>query len=416
MDYKTKKGFALIVAIFFIVVFSVIGAIAVSMLSSDSFAAFKDYRSERALEISDAGLKFALATQLLYSADWTTLNGLTKNFAGGSFTVSYNTKQTNHVIVQSSATYSGVTRTTQVTADRSAGGPKDFGYGMYAGNQGGGPLVVQNSATVNGDFYYNGAVTFKNAANLINGTLTSSSVSLQNSGTVASWEPLPVPPVAPPSFESSYYDNILLATNTSTNQALSLTGTQVFNLNGSTQYFTSVTLNNSSQLNGPGTIVATTGNFIAQNSAGIGNSIRIIVKGTSTFSNAVAIGNSVEVISNGSVTINNSGNFPMDNLIFSYGDITFNNAAYFYGSILAPDGTITSSNATLFRGLLYGDTIDLQNGTDLQGSIIVNSIGYFSNNATVTYNPNVLPSNWPHGLTGAGFSSIPTTTLWQEVY
>ena len=190
------RGFALIVAIFFVIVFSVIGVIAVSMLSTESFSSLRDLYGYKALHAADAGVRYTVAAVLYPSSDWTNTAGFTKNIDGSSFDVSFSQTSMNQVTMKVKGNYSGVSRTVQVTVTRSASSsPKDFGYGLFAGNQGGGPLYVTNSATVNGDFYYNGNVIMTNSAKLINGILTSRSVTLQNYATCASWEPLPVPPV-----------------------------------------------------------------------------------------------------------------------------------------------------------------------------------------------------------------------------
>ena len=180
-------------------------------------------------------------------------------------------------------------------------------------------------------------------------------------------------------------------------------------------YYTSITLSNNARVNGPGILVSK-GNFTAQNLSIIGDNITIIASGSATFLNSTSVGNTVEVVVGGNVSISNGQNFPNDNLIYSKGNILFNNSSFFYGSILAPYGDMTSVNATKFRGLIYAYSIDLQNSTNLRGSVIVDNVGYFSNSATVTYDPAVLPANWPEGLTGLGFAGIPEILSWEEIY
>lgn len=417
MAYSSRKNaFILVVAIFFVVVFASVGVIAVSMLSTGSFSALRDLNGNKALNIAEGGIRFTIAASLISSSDWTTAAAYSKNIGGGSFSVTYPQTAKNQVTIKSQGTINGITRTVQAIVTRpTSTSPKDFGYGMFAGNQGGGPLIVQNSAKVDGDFYYNGDVIMKNSSTLVNGTLISKSLTLQNFATCASWEPLPVPPIAPPSFEPTYYNNLLNETTKSASSALNLSNSSVLNLNGQTLYYTSITISGSARINGPGTLVSK-GNFTAQNSSIIGDQIRIIAAGDTMFSNSVQVGNSVEVISADDVSISNGQNFPFNNLIYSKEDVLFNNSSFFYGSILAPYGDMTSVNATKFRGLIYAYGIDLQNSTNLRGSVIVDNVGYFSNSAVVTYDPSVLPSNWPEGLSGVLFSGTPTTSNWREIY
>lgn len=410
-----KKGFTLVVAIFIVLVFSVIAVVAASLMSSDSIGVVKDINGIRALHLAEAGIRYTIVSSLENDTDWSNNTGFAKILSPGYFTISYSYQSKNSLVVQSVGVVNGISRTVSANMTRSIS-LSPFGFGLYAGNQGGGPLTIQNTAIIDGDFYYNGDVTMKNYAQLINGTMYSNSLTLQNSATCASWETLPDPPVPPPTFTSTYYDGLLAETNKTATSSLSMSSGTKY-LSGGTYYYKSITLSGSAQIVGPGTLVATTGNLIVQNTASIGNNVRLIIKGTSTFKNSAAVGNSSEVISNGSITLQNSQNFPRDNLLFTYGDISFDNTAYFYGSILAPSGEMVSVNSTKFRGIIYGKEIDLQNSTNLRGSVVVDEVGYFSNSATVTYDPDVFPSNWPQGLESESTTASGlTVTNWHEVY
>lgn len=409
-----NKAFSLVIVIFVVLVFSVLGMIAASLISSQGSRILSDINGLKALHLAEAGVRYAVSFDLSQDLNWSDNAGFTKNLANGYFVISYPQKSQSMAVIQSTGVVNGISRTVSATVNRSSSNPA-FGFGLFAGNQGGGPLIIQNTARVDGDFYYNGNVTMRNSASLVDGKMVSRSLTLQNFATCASWENVPVPPIDPPTFESTYYDMVLQETTKAASAPLSLSGSSVLNLDGATQYYTSIFIANNARVNGPGTLVATTGNFAISNSARIGDNVRVIVKGTSTFSNSAVIGNSVEVFSQGNVAIYNSQNFPNNNLLFTHGNLIFNNSAYFYGVILAPNGEMVSVNSTKFRGLIFADTIDLQNSTDLRGSVIVDTVGYFSNSATVTYDPAVLPAEWPIGLEGGGVGGM-SVTGWREVY
>lgn len=408
-----SKGFALIIAIFVVVVFAVLGVVAVSLLSGESIMALRDLHGIQALELADAGLKHTLAYQLTGDDDWSDNVGYTKNLSPGYFTVVYTYNSKNRVILQITGVVSGLSRTIQATVKR-GGLPAAFGYGLYSANQGGEPLVIENTASIFGDFYYLGDVTMKNSARLLNGIMYSDSLTLLNSATCASWEPAPVVPL--PTLDTSYYDTLLKeCTNSATSTLNMSSGTLA--LAGATRYYTSINLSGSAKVTGPGMLVATTGNYIQQNSAELGNNITVVASQQATFSNSAKVGADTKVVATKDININNGQNFLPEALIFTYEDVMFNNTSYYYGSIICPNGLVSSVNSTKFRGLIYAGTIDMLNSTNLVGSIVLREgVSHFRNSSTVTYDPSYLPTEWPPGLEGGISASEEGTSDWQEVY
>jgi hypothetical protein len=188
-------------------------------------------------------------------------------------------------------------------------------------------------------------------------------------------------------------------------------------LDGTTKRYTSITLSGSAKVTGPGMLVATTGNYTQQNSAELGNSITVVASQQATFSNSAKVGADTKVVATKDININNGQNFLPEALIFTYEDIIFNNTSYYYGSIICPNGQVSSVNSTKFRGLIYAGTIDMLNSTNLVGSIVLREgVSHFRNSATVTYDPSYLPTEWPPGLEGGVSASEEGTSDWQEVY
>jgi len=55
-----KKGIALIVAVFVVITFSIVGVIAVSILSSQGFGVLKDFKGSQAFNVAEAGMNYTL--------------------------------------------------------------------------------------------------------------------------------------------------------------------------------------------------------------------------------------------------------------------------------------------------------------------------------------------------------------------
>ena len=398
-----KRGFALVVAIFVVVIFSVLGVVIVSLMSGESLVATGDYSSIRAFHLAEAGFRYTLASSLAADSDWSNNSNFTMNLSPGYFTVSYTYRSHKTCVIKVTGVVNGISRSISWGIVRS-GLSGAFSYGIYCDNINSQTLYINNSCTIYGDFYYDGPVVMQNNAKLVNGTLYSDSLTLNNSASVASWEPIQAP-VNPPLFDTSYYDNLLKETTMSATSALNLTNSAVLNLSGQTLYYTSISISNSARVNGPGTLVATTGNFQLVNSASIGDNVTVIVKGTSSLGNSAAVGSNFNLISNGSISLVNNQSIPSGATFFTYGDVPFSNSSTFNGSILAPSGEVSSTNSTVFNGLLYAAKITLSNSTKLNGAAAVNQIGVFSNSVQVRYDPSKFPSTIPQGLEGAGGSA-----------
>jgi len=398
---KNHEGFALVVAIFFVVVFAILGIVVVSLISGENILALRDYNSVRAFHLAEAGLRYTVAASLAADSDWSDNTGFSKTLSPGYFTVTYLSKAKKRCTLQCTGVVGGISRTLTVLLKKS-GLPDAFDYAVCTFNYASETLYIQNTSAIYGDFYYDGTVIMQNSSQLLNGTMFSDSLTLQHSASCASWEP--ITPVEPIVFTSTYYDNLLAETTKSATSALDI-NSGTMNLSGGTYYYTSITIRGDAQVNGPGTLVATTGDFILQNSAIIGDNVNLIVKGQSYFQNSASVGANLNLTSQGSVHVENSQTVPAESVFFSYGDITFDNTAYFWGSVMAPSGEISSVNSTTFNGLLYGDTLNLQNSTHLNGSAAVGSIGYFKNSTVVTYDPSKFPSSIPQGFEGAGEST-----------
>jgi len=399
---RNDKGFALLAAIFVVIVFAILGIVAVSLMSGENILALRDYNSIRAFHLAGAGLRYTITASLAADTDWRDNTGFSKNLYPGYFTVEYvepPAKKRCKLKVTGVVTREGgdISISRSITVILKKGNPSPFDYGIYANNPSSEPLYIENYATVYGDFYYNGDVYMSGQSKLLNGIMFSPDPpNLSGQAFCASWEVTTV--IDPPSFETSYYDTLLAETTRAATSEYPYSST-THNLGGGTEYYTSIEIKNSGTVIGPGTLVATTGDFKLIGGA-IGDGVTVIVSKESALRESSTVGTDFKLISKGSITVGQSLNIPADAILFSKnGDITFGNKVIFWGSILAPNGTAdTGYNQVVVNGIMYAKKIYLRNSSSLNGSAVVNQVGYFQNSSTVTYDPSKFPSSFPPGF------------------
>jgi len=417
---KDEKGFALLAAIFVVIVFAILGIVAVSLMSGENILALRDYNSIRAFHLAGAGLRYTITASLAADTDWRDNTGFSKNLYPGYFTVEYvepPAKKRCKLKVTGVVTREGgdISISRSITVILKKGNPSPFDYGIYANNPESKTLYVKDSANIYGDFYYNGPVDFANKASLYNGILYSPAYPVFETnwnGYFASWEAITV--IDPPSFETSYYDTLLTETTRAATSEYPYSST-THGLSGATEYYTRIEINNHGTVVGPGTLVATTGDFKLSGGGAIGDGVTVIVSKESNLGQSSTVGTDFNLISNGSITVGQSLKIPADAILFSKnGDITFGNKVIFWGSILAPNGTAdTGYNQVVVNGIMYAKEIYLRNSSSLNGSAVVNQVGYFQNTSTVTYDPSKFPASFPPGFNISTNEAV-TIVEWRE--
>ena len=158
-----RKGFAIIAAVFLLIVLSALGLFAVSLLSTDTDIALESLSADEAFYIAEAGIPYYIRSQLKYDFDWSDNTAeVTKSFAGGSFTVTPLSSTSNSITLQSSGsiTVSGsqVKRVIKYTLQApDPAGYESFFYALYGG---GGPIGGRGDlntfftrGNINGDIY-----------------------------------------------------------------------------------------------------------------------------------------------------------------------------------------------------------------------------------------------------------------------
>ncbi|MBU0574034.1 MAG: polymer-forming cytoskeletal protein, partial [Candidatus Margulisbacteria bacterium] len=369
-----KKGFALLAVVFVIVFFAVVGLVIVSMLSSESILAQKQLNSTQAFFVAAAGLNFYLTTSLEGDSDWRDNVGVAKNFGKGYFVVSFTADNRNRGTLEVTGYVNNVSRKISGSYSRTSSGggglPGAFSYSMYSGNAGGYDLVIENSVTITGDFYYYGDVTMQNSASLTDGTMYSLDLDLQGSSSVAADDLAESPDV--PELDTSSYDAYFSELSHAASSALSIKKSQTYNLSGSTHYFTSVSISGNATLVGPGTIVVKTGDFSLSGNGNIGDDVVIIAANNVNLSSNGSVGDNLKVYAQDDITLESSLVVPADALFYSQnGDISTGNSSLFTGVILAPNGEVTLSNSSNgINGLIYCDSLVMENSVVFNGSIV----------------------------------------------
>jgi phage baseplate assembly protein gpV len=181
-----------------------------------------------------------------------------------------------------------------------------------------------------------------------------------------------------PSFDHSYYDNLITAAYSIPAANKTYSSTTV-NLNGQTIYVHGdVTISGNTTFNGTGTIVAT---------------------GKITESGNTYASNAVKFISKGKLTV--SGNtYTSDSDYYSATDISASgNTRVEVGSMITK-GPVTLSGNLNLSGVIYTETgaSSISGNPVIRGALVANSFSTFSGNANVYFDESEFPGSLPPGF------------------
>jgi len=156
MKAKAKQGgFAILAAVFVLVIFAVLGMAAVSLIAGSAGMVLDEVRSQQAFDLANAGLEFE-AEQLEGDSDWSDNTGYTKSFGPGSFTISYVSQAQKQATVRVDGTVGGITRSVQQDFQYQGSLPVAFTVATYSQ----GDMRARNQGTidVDGDSNLGGSV------------------------------------------------------------------------------------------------------------------------------------------------------------------------------------------------------------------------------------------------------------------
>lgn len=425
-----KKGQLLIAAIFVILIVGLLGIIAGSMISTESFSAVKNLHGLQAFNVAEGGMRFTIATSLAADSDWSDNSDFGPISLGpGTFTIHYVSKQKKSCVIESTGTVQGVSRTIR-SSFKKGGLPYQFtDYGLYGGKKGsiGDRVSFYNDSKIVGNFYYYGPIRILGSRPppcQTGGIIKSTSIDpLPSEGIpdyYESWEA--AEDVDPIPWDNTYYDNWLTVAASNAATSLTLSGNSTLNLNGGTRWYRSITVQDNARIIGPGTICATampkgTGNFRLEDYAQVSGEVRIIARNDVRIINSAGATGTVEIIAreNFDMDHNSYTSGQMNKLYARNGDFTMNNNAIARGSVLVPYGEITCYTNTQIKGLAYAKEYQAYDRATLEGGAVFEEAGSFYNRTMVIQNPDLLPPILPDGISSESTGSFEVSD-WGEVY
>jgi hypothetical protein len=423
-----KRGQVLIGAVFVMIIVALLGRMVVSLISTQSFSAYKNLQGIQALNVAEGGIRFTVASSLAADTDWSNnTNFGPVSLSPGTFTIRYLLKGRRTCWIEVAGTVRDVTRVVRFRVRKGAQFPYQFtDFAAYAGGVNvGGPLTFQNASKIIGSFFYFGSIIMQNSFLPVQsgGIIESVTISPPPETGIPSyyeaWEPIASADLV--SFDPTYYNYWLTVAATGSAANLTLNGANR-DLNGGTLWVRNLDMKNGATLTGPGTLCATE-SINANDSVFIGK-IRLVCRGTGI--NAVLFDGTTywtataEVIAMDQLNFDGSATTSANSILYSSGEATavlLQHNTIVSGALLAPYGLITSKNSGWIRGLTYAKAYDAFTDSILEGGAVLTSAGTFHNQTQVIQNPDVLPPTLPLGVTYEGTPSSSFEIYgWKEAY
>lgn len=427
------RGQVLIVAVFVLVILTLLGLVVVSMLSTESYSVIKNLHGIQALNVAEGGMRFTIATSLAADSDWSdNVDFGPVSLGPGSFTVHYVSKAERNCNLQVTGTVNGVSRTVGALF-RKGGLPSQFtNYGLYAGHLGGTwrPVNFFDDSKIIGNFYYLGSVWI----------FGQRPPPCQTDGTIYSTYIFPPPWVGIPNYyesweaithidpvywDNTHYDTMLTLAASNAAQSLDLNGDQTLYLNGQTRWYRGIRVRDNAKIIGPGTICATampsgSGDFEIEDNAVVSGEVHIVARDDFKMQDNARLIGTVEVIAKDNFDMDHNSSTSFGCILYTRksgpGAFTMNNNAIARGSVLCPYGEVVLYTNSQLQGLVYANGFQAYNRATLEGGAVFYDVGNFYNRSMVIQNSNILPLTLPEGLSaessGGGFE----VSNWGEVY
>jgi len=160
-----KNGFALLMAIFIMVVFSLLGALAVSIVSNENIRAANELQSVQALHLAEGAYNYAFASYFeapRWNDNPAIAVDISRNFGVGAFRVNATTTSRYSATFHLQGTVGNVTHEIAIKVNKT-GFPRMFDSMLYAYNGSGLTLggAGEHVDCYDGSFVYNGILTMK---------------------------------------------------------------------------------------------------------------------------------------------------------------------------------------------------------------------------------------------------------------
>lgn len=393
-----RSGQMLVVTVFVILIFSILGIVVASMLAGESFSTVQNIYGIQALNVAEGGTRYAVVASLAADSDWSNnVDFGPIDLGAGSFTVRYIYKTMKSVTLEVTGAVGGVSRTIRSGFNK---GSLDTAFDQYAIFMGGGNgATIGNSSTIGGDVFIYGNLAMGNGTTITGDATATGTIT---GGSVLGTQDTNAPPATTsPSLETSYYNDQVSIANTNPNY----TGNRTFGgalAPGAYYVKGNVTLD-SLTLTGVTTIVAT-GTIFVGNGKTIGDNFTAIAAGAITIGNSSNLGESGLWYSSTSITIGNSGDVA---------DVTSGS-----GTAFITPGNFSSGNTFNANGLIYaGGSFVVGNTFKYTGTIVSDHVT-IGNTASISINPAVISLDAIPGLTAGGLTKAGPVNVvgWEDVY
>jgi len=369
----TQKGFVLLITAVLLLSLTVIVAAFVSMLVIRTRSAAIGLESAKAFWLAEAGIQQVVYKLRNDSTYRTTPISLSGSLASGTYAVTV-TKQTGQTVysVSSTGMVGAITRTvTQTLTYVSGGWVRQFtNYGAFDGANAN--ITLKHTSVIRGDVYAAKNVQ-TDAASSVTGTVYAPS----GSGNYARL-PLPVPPLAMPTFSTTFYDSAIITAKAYPKKDMTYA---TLNLAGGTVYVDGkVTARN---ITGPGTIVCV-GDFTA---------------------NGGTIGTDVTIISGGNITTNANSRFGSGTVLFGTNSVqSISSGVVMTNTAILTPGSVHITQAN-FSGAIYSaGNVVIDSSTSINGAVVTGGSLTMDHTSQIIQNANSLPAKVPAGLESGGSS------------
>jgi len=304
---------------------------------------------------------------------WRTSTPTWESFGGGRYNITVSDHATDEVLIISTGEVGGALKTVSQVVGL-GGMPSAFDYAVYCCRG----IDFSGSVKVSGDVYVSGNTTFGNNCSFTQGYVYHPSGTILSGG--GTWidggQPSNVRTF--PSFDHSYYENLIAAAHSvpASNKTYSNT---TINLNGQTIYVNGdVTISGNTTFNGSGVIVATG---------------KINESGNTYASNAI------KFVSKGELTVLGNAHTPCADY-YSATDISASGNTFVEVGSMITKGPVRLSGNLNLSGTIYSETGESSIFGDpvIRGAIVANSFSTFSGNANVYFDETKFPGSLPTGF------------------
>jgi Tfp pilus assembly protein PilX len=362
------RGAILILVMAVMLALSLLGLAFLNTGDANGMDLVREVQHSQSFHVAEAGLQQVVARLRVQSAYRQSPTNLCGALAGVSYAVRVARTGDLYYLVSCSAVRACTRSIRQVVEVRANGWPDAFSYALFGSN---GDIDLKKGVTISGDVFDYGNISMAKDATVSNGMVYATGV-VTGSGDFQVGG-VPAEPPAPPTLDTTGYDNLLAQAASSTNTSVAFPVT----LQGGTVYVKgSVSLG---QVTGPGTLV---------------------VSGDIDMGQAAYVSPGCTIISGGSLSFAKAGLVGSNGLFYARTEIRFaKDGTLLQGCTLLTPGTIDALKNFEMSGVMLAlGPVLIKKDAVVLGSIVGSGITA-DKNLTVRYDPSLFTTNPPPGIT-----------------